>query len=108
VLLAHKEIKVLPEFKVLKDQSAVKVFQVQQVSLPQDHLEFKGLKEMLVTKVLIVVVILQDPEVLKGRQGLKVLKDKVEDQVHKVHKERKDQQGQLVEQVLSVPHLTQE
>jgi hypothetical protein len=93
---------------VHKDHLVVKVLQVLKVHKPSDLQVLKGLKEMLVTKVLIVVVFLQDLKVLKGRQELKVLKDKVEDQVHKVLKGTRATQDLQVEQVLLDPHPTQE
>ena len=108
MLLDHKEIQVPPELKALKDLLVVKGFKVLQVHLLQDHLELKGLKEMLVTKVLIVVVILQDLKVLKGRQVLKVLKDKVGDLVQRVLKEHKVILELQEEQVQLDHHLTQE
>jgi hypothetical protein len=93
---------------VHKDHLVVKVFKVPKGHRPSDPQVLKGLKEMLVTKVLIVVVILQDLKVLKGRQELKALKDKVEDQVHKVLKGNRATQDLQEEQVQLDHHLIQE
>jgi hypothetical protein len=106
-LRVHRVIKDLPELKEPKGLSVVKVFKVLQVSLPQDHLELRVLKETLETKVMDLLLLQQDHKVLKGLLVVKGLKDKAEDQVQQALKGHRATQELQVEQEQSDHHLTQ-